>query len=189
MPGTPYAIAAGFAFGAAVSVTPFMGFHIALGALCAYLARASVLASVIGTVVGNPWTFPFIWVGIFKLGNILLGASAEELQTTRLTFSYLLANPWDVFLPMSVGGIVLSVPVWLAFYFPMRKAVATYQHRRFLRRQRKAAQPDVPIAPHRGRLKPAADARPQGVVHRTAPAERATEGTGEAEIDLKEREP
>ena len=35
LPGTPHSIAAGFASGAAVSFTPFMGFHFVLGALLA----------------------------------------------------------------------------------------------------------------------------------------------------------
>lgn len=138
MPGTPYAIACGFAFGAAISFTPFMGFHILFAGLMAYFARGSVLASAIGTVVGNPWTFPFIWLGIFKLGNLILGVGAEELQTHRLGFGYLLDHPWEVFLPMAVGGVIVFAPVWAAFFFPLRRAIAGYQHRRFLRRQRKA---------------------------------------------------
>ncbi|MBP5855871.1 DUF2062 domain-containing protein [Marivibrio halodurans] len=137
MPGTPYAIACGFAFGAAISFTPFMGFHILFAGLMAYFARGSVLASAIGTVVGNPWTFPFIWLGIFKLGNLILGVSAEDLQTHRLSFGYLLDHPWEVFLPMAVGGVTVFAPVWAAFFFPLRRAIAGYQHRRFLRRQSK----------------------------------------------------
>lgn len=158
LPGTPYSIAAGFAFGAAVSFTPFMGLHIAVGAGLAYLFRASMLAAVVGTVVGNPWTFPFIWVGIFKLGNLLLGVSAEELQTHRLSFGYLLEHPWEVFLPMAVGGVVLFAPVWAAFFFPLRRAIEGYQHRRFLRRQRKQLEQEGALAPHRGQLKPAENA-------------------------------
>lgn len=139
MPGTPYAIACGFAFGAAISCTPFMGIHILGACVLAYVARASVLAAALGTVVGNPWTFPFIWIGIYKLGNLILGVGAEELQTTRLSLGYLLEHPWEVFLPMAVGGLAVFGPVWAAFYFPLRRAVAGYQHRRFLRRQKKAA--------------------------------------------------
>jgi hypothetical protein len=37
--------------------------HFVLSALLAYIARANIIASAIGTVVGNPWTFPFIWWG------------------------------------------------------------------------------------------------------------------------------
>jgi len=73
LPGTPYSIACGFACGAAVSFTPFIGFHFILGALIAWAMRGNILASAIGTAVGNPWTFAFIWPGIFWLGRTILG--------------------------------------------------------------------------------------------------------------------
>ena len=76
LPGTSYSIAAGFACGAAVSFTPFVGLHFALGGLCAWLIRANIMAAVIGTAVGNPWTFPFIWTLIFNLG-VWIGAAGS----------------------------------------------------------------------------------------------------------------
>lgn len=57
---SPHAIALGFAAGAFVSFTPFIGFHFILAGLLAFSLRASIIASAIGTVVGNPVTFPFI---------------------------------------------------------------------------------------------------------------------------------
>ena len=29
--------------------------------------------SAIGTAVGNPWTFPFIWAAIYRTGAFILG--------------------------------------------------------------------------------------------------------------------
>ena len=63
--GTPYSIATGFACGVAISFTPFIGFHMILAALTAWLIRGNIIASAIGTIVGNPWTFPFIWLAVF----------------------------------------------------------------------------------------------------------------------------
>jgi len=137
MPGTPYAIACGFAFGAAISFTPFMGLHIFLAMLFAYLARASMLAATVGTVVGNPWTFPVIWVGIFELGNIVLGDSPGALEPRQLSLDYLMEHPWEVFLPMAVGGVLVFGPVWAAFFFPLRRAIVGYQEARVRRRFRK----------------------------------------------------
>lgn len=158
MPGTPYAIAAGFAFGAAVSFTPFMGFHLLLSAGLAYVARASVLAALAGTIVGNPWTFPIIWVGVFNLGNLILGLQGDALHAHHLTFGYLIERPWQVLLPMTVGGLTVFGFVWAAVYFPLRRGVAAYQRRRFLRRQRKAAAAEAATAPHhRPGARPAQD--------------------------------
>ena len=53
LPGTPYRIAAGFACGAAVSFTPFIGLHFLLAVLLALAVRGILVASAIGTVVVN----------------------------------------------------------------------------------------------------------------------------------------
>ena len=72
MPGSPYSLAAGFACGVAVSFTPLIGFHLVLAAVLAYLIRANVIASWAGTIFGNPWTFPFIFILLHKVGNYII---------------------------------------------------------------------------------------------------------------------
>ena len=71
--GTPYSVAAGFACGVAISFTPFIGFHLLLAAITAWIIRGNIISSAIGTLIGNPWTFPFIWVAVLSTGNYLLG--------------------------------------------------------------------------------------------------------------------
>ena len=84
--GTPYSIAAGFACGVAVSFTPFIGLHLVLAAITAWIIRGNVVSSAIGTIVGNPWTFPFIWVAVLSTGRFLLGdfASADHVNFIRI---------------------------------------------------------------------------------------------------------
>lgn len=143
LPGTPYSIAAGFACGAAISFTPFVGLHLAAGALFAWAIRGSVLASWIGTLVGNPWTFPFIWIFIYRLG-IWMGAGNEYSEDlnfsdffekvvqagTQLDFSYIFDIAWPVIWPMVVGGIPCSVVIWIGFFFPVKAMVARYHAKR-----------------------------------------------------------
>lgn len=137
MHGTPHAIAAGFAFGAAVSFTPFLGFHILIGAGLAFLFRVSVLAAAIGTIVGNPWTFPIIWVGIYNLGIQLMGMKGDEFAADGVGIAYLIDHFADVFIPMAVGGTPIAILVWLGFYFPIRSAIRRYQTARRDRRERR----------------------------------------------------
>ena len=135
LPATPYGIAAGFACGAAISFTPFMGFHIASAALIAWLIRGNVLASALGTVVGNPWTFPFIWMWIFHFGNWVLQTDATQTAPNSLTFQLILDHPDWLLWPMTVGGVPTAILVWFVFYWPIRQIVANYQHRRHCRRE------------------------------------------------------
>ena len=57
----PESIAIGLAWGAAVSFTPLLGFHILICFLGTFLMRGNLLAAAAGTIVGNPWTFPIIY--------------------------------------------------------------------------------------------------------------------------------
>ena len=156
LPGTPYALAGGFACGAAASFTPFVGFHFILAALIAWVTRANILASAIGTAVGNPWTLPFIWMWIHSLGN-WMGVSSSRINVTELNFPQLFGQLTEALLngnfssvidiagpvlwPMFVGGIPSAIMVWILFYFPLRKIVESYQRGRLERRRCKETPP------------------------------------------------
>lgn len=136
LPGSPYSIACGFACGAAVSFTPLIGFHFVIGALLALLLGGNVVASAIGTAVGNPWTFPFIWSAIFTLGRWILGHPNGTVLPDELTLSYIFNDTWHVLYPMLVGSAPVTVAAWLIFFWPCYKAVARYQALRAARRER-----------------------------------------------------
>ncbi|MEO3429770.1 DUF2062 domain-containing protein [Pelagibius sp. CAU 1746] len=144
LPGTPYRIAAGFASGAAVSFTPFIGLHFVLAALLALLVRGNIIAAAIGTAIGNPWTFPLIWIWTYSLGRWVLGADSLTALPDDLSFQHIFENPLEVLLPMVVGAIPTALVAWFVFFWPLQRTVAGYQkaRRRRLRRrlrQRSAA--------------------------------------------------
>ncbi len=144
IPGSSYSIAAGFACGAAISFTPFVGLHFILSAALAWLLRANIIASAIGTAVGNPWTFPFIWYWIHSLGN-WMGAAVEIKNhahtnyggffsklfeaAMNLDFTYILDTAWPIFWPMFVGSIPTAIVIWFVFYIPLKYLVSSYKSR------------------------------------------------------------
>lgn len=140
LPGTPYRIAAGFASGAAVSFTPFIGLHFVGAAALAFVLRGNLMASAIGTAVGNPWTFPFIWLWIFNFGQWLLGGNGATELPEHLSLQYIFDNPLQILWPMCAGGIPTAVVAWFAFFWPVKGAVARYQkaRRRRIRRRIRA---------------------------------------------------
>ena len=138
LPETPYRIAAGFACGAAISFTPFIGLHFVGAALLAVVLRANVVASAIGTAIGNPWTFPFIWAWIYTLGRWLTGREALYDLPTVLSLHYIFNRPLDVLLPMTIGGLPTAVVAWFAFFWPIHGAVVEYQRARRWRIRRRA---------------------------------------------------
>ena len=140
LPGSPYSIAAGFACGAAVSFTPFIGLHFFLGAVLAWLMGANLLASALGTAVGNPWTFPFIWTLIYTIGIWMLGFDVSHTLPEGLSMKYIFEEPQAVLLPMFLGSIPTGLVVWVGLFWPLRSIVAKYQKARRLRREKHRAE-------------------------------------------------
>ncbi len=143
LPGSSHTIAAGFACGAAISFTPFIGLHFVLAALLAWVIGANVIASAFGTAVGNPWTFPIIWVGIYRVGTMILGWNTGSGLSETLSMAYIFDHPVAVLLPMSVGGVAAGAAVWLVSYWGALAVAAEYGLLRRARAARRvAARPD-----------------------------------------------
>ncbi len=143
LPGTPYSLAAGFAFGAAISFTPFVGLHFLFGGILAWIFRANIIASAIGTAVGNPWTFPFIWASIYHVGYWMLGRdhSGEggfSADTIENFTNNLFHDGWqsvaDIFsavlFPMLIGSIPFFMVSWIIFFYPLRALIRKFHEKR-----------------------------------------------------------
>ena len=135
---TQHAIALGFALGVFVSFTPLIFFHLILAAILAWILRGNIIASALGTFVGNPFTFPFIWLGIYYLGALFLGEGALANLPSPLTGETLIAyaqtHVWDVFLPMMIGGVLMGGAAGILFYPIIYYLVGAYRRRRRRRR-------------------------------------------------------
>lgn len=149
MKATPYSLAAGFACGAAASFTPLVGFHFLAAALLAVCTRASMVASAVGTVVGNPWTFPIIWYTTYETGRFLgfgglvegdrinfvgrFGAALDALWEFDMGGVAHAAGP--ILVPMLAGGAVLGSIVWVIFFMLLYPLLTAYKRARELRLQ------------------------------------------------------
>lgn len=133
--GSTKSIASGFAFGASISFTPLPGVHIFTAAGLSFLTRGNILASVVGTLVGNPWTFPLMWWGAYKTGQFafsLFGAKISTMPET-ITWSYMVNeithHPMDLIVPWVTGGFILMVLSWPIFYILTYRMVAKLRHK------------------------------------------------------------
>ena len=121
-------LAKGFACGSMVSFTPFMGFHFFLAVIFAYIFRGNIVASLIGTFVGNPFTFPFIWIFIYNVGNIFF--KNDQNVSLELTFQSLFDQGYDILMPMLIGSLIVSIPIWLISYFTLKFLMSSFKKRR-----------------------------------------------------------
>jgi uncharacterized protein (DUF2062 family) len=132
--GTPHSIAMGLAFGAAISMTPFVGLHLVLTLLLCWAFGGQALAGLIGTFVGNPWTFPFIWIFTYRLGSAILGMEAGIHPTIELSLGDLLHSPFDTIAPMIgpmiIGSIPCAIAAWWLMYLPSKYLITGHRRRR-----------------------------------------------------------
>lgn len=130
--GTPYAIAIATAIGAGVSLTPFLGFHFLITFALAWLLRGNLIAGAIGTCLGNPLTFPFIWAATYEVGQFILrGRSVDApARLTNELASKSIDQIWPLIKPMLVGSVPLGLATGCVVYFAVHKAVSAYQDRR-----------------------------------------------------------
>lgn len=133
---TPYAISMGAAAGAFTSCTPFIGLHFVLAACIAFILRGNLIASAIGTSVGNPLTFPFIWAGTYELGHFFLGHSGQaEPEFGEQFYKQSFEQLWPLIKPMTFGAVPIGFAIGLATYLIVYQSVSVYQARRRLRFQ------------------------------------------------------
>jgi len=134
IPDTPASIAAGLAFGAAISFTPFIGLHLAFSIGVAWAARANLVAAAIGTLLGNPWTFPLIWLVTYKTGAAFLGLDGGLDISEFMAGFNLFENPYDylkpVLIPLLLGSVPYILGVWVLVYFPTKNLIEVKRRRR-----------------------------------------------------------
>ncbi len=130
--GTPYAIAMGAAVGAFASFTPFVGLHLILTVVLAWLLRANMIAGALGTAIGNPLTFPLIWASTFEIGQIILRGASDgapdrlEHELTNKSFEQII----PLIKPMLVGALPLGLIAGGLTYLIAYKGVSAYQQAR-----------------------------------------------------------
>lgn len=153
LPDTPERIARGIAAGMMSSFTPLFGLHFIAAALFARAIRGNILASLLGTFLGNPFTFPIIAEVSVQLGNWILGqGGGMHFPQIMAAMGYAWAELWynfvaivtggdpnwfrlrlfffRVFLPYLVGCIVPGLMVSTLVYFVSVPLIRRYQTRR-----------------------------------------------------------
>jgi hypothetical protein len=149
LPGTPESIALGLACGTAISFTPLIGAHFVLAVLIAWVLGGNLIASAIGTLVGNPWTFPAIWFGAYRLGRLIPGLSGADGVSPDFAALFsnmvkailerdmarLAQDVWPIWAPTMAGGVPLALATFWVTFWIARPAIASYQRHRRLRRE------------------------------------------------------
>jgi uncharacterized protein (DUF2062 family) len=129
---TPHAVALGFAAGVFTAVTPFLGTHMVVAALIAWLIGGSVVAALLGTFLGNPLTYPLFWYSTYEVGDLMLGGAAERrpIDLSAGIFQDSLDHLWPIIWPMTLGSLPVGLALAALSYVLVKPMVDAYKHRR-----------------------------------------------------------
>ena len=151
MKGSSHEIALGLACGISISFTPFLGLHALLAITLAWVLRGSMAAALIGTLFGNPWTFPFIWYFTYEIGKLFILGSINDASTQYLlpslkhemivlfilvkniflTTDYVLIkenfNTLNFIPTMALGSFPLVLISWFFSYFIFESIINSYK--------------------------------------------------------------
>jgi uncharacterized protein len=142
---SPHEIALGCALGAFVSITPLLGVQTLLAVVLSLILRANVPAAIVGTFVGNPLSWPFIWVSTYIMGLQMVGLEgafdpAAVQRNIQLLWSALLdPSPqlldataslfWPLLWPMLAGSVPLGLLTAAIVYYISRNVVRGWRLR------------------------------------------------------------
>ena len=115
----PAHIAAGFAVGVFISITPFFGIHTPMAIGAAFLFRLNKLTPITGAWVNTPFTVVPVLIASFKLGEYLLGNKPRPFNVNFDQLSWAAIRPYAdaILLGSSVIGLVAAVIGYFICYW------------------------------------------------------------------------
>ena len=128
--GNPREIALGFALGLFIGMSPTMGIQMFIAIFFAAIFKWSKIAAAAGAWITNPLTAPFLywltyWIGAKALSYKMKYPLPDELNLDALIC--MLKQAPEILWIMTVGGMILGIPVAIAGYYFSLSAILKYR--------------------------------------------------------------
>jgi hypothetical protein len=111
-------------------MTPFIGLHTIMAIFFAALFKWNKISATVGVWVTNPFTAPFIYGITYFIGKLCMGIEKGPELHTDLDFSIILTmlqKTPEIFLILTMGGIVVGLPLAIIGYYFSYSAISRYQ--------------------------------------------------------------
>ncbi|MDM8555272.1 DUF2062 domain-containing protein [Desulfococcaceae bacterium HSG7] len=128
--GHPHEIALGLALGLFVAMTPTMGFQMAIAICIATFFKLNKVAAGIGVWVTNPVTAPIIYPICYYIGSRIYSVPKSQTVGAGLNvklFYTLLVKAPELFIALTIGGVIIGLPLAVAGYYFAYSAIRRYQ--------------------------------------------------------------
>jgi hypothetical protein len=125
----PERIARGAALGVVCGILPTFGFggFIAFG--LAFLFKANKAAAILGSLITNPITTPFIWTFSIMLGSLILGREYSVLLE-KINNEGLVAGLTSAYIAFILGNVIMAAVLCYFTYKLVRNGVRAHRKRR-----------------------------------------------------------
>jgi uncharacterized protein (DUF2062 family) len=130
--GQPREIALGLALGIFMGISPLFGFQLILAVFIAALLKWNKIAAAMGTLISNPLTTPFIYTFAYYVGNMAMRNPAKGrlvIPRDLETVVRMLEEAPRLFLTLTVGTVLIGLPLAIAGYFLAHAAVLRYREK------------------------------------------------------------
>ncbi|MCH9692934.1 MAG: DUF2062 domain-containing protein [Gammaproteobacteria bacterium] len=121
-----------FSLGLFIAFLPTPG-HTLIAALLALMLRVNIPVAALSTWVSNPVTIFIMYPGAYHLGNVILGAPAQDVAFA-LSWDWLTHTFVTIWQPMLLGSVILGVGAALLGYVGLdllwRASIADYKSRK-----------------------------------------------------------
>jgi uncharacterized protein (DUF2062 family) len=128
--GNPREIALGFALGVFVGMTPFMGLHTAIAVPLAALFKWNKFSAALAVWISNPLTAPAIYGITYYTGAKVLFIQDGYKLPAEFSIDalfYTLRSAPEIIGILTVGGIVIGLPLAALGYYFSLKAILEYR--------------------------------------------------------------
>ena len=132
----PERLAAAWALGIGIGLSPLFGLHTVLALVLAVVLRLNKVDVLLGTLIINPWTLPFYFPVAVIVGRRVTGVRILPFAPARPEAFLHLAiwrdnAPWvrSVLLPWGVGAAIFSVLIGAGTYLLLRRLVLVHRTR------------------------------------------------------------
>jgi uncharacterized protein len=138
---SPERLAAAWALGIGIGLSPLMGLHTALALVLAIVFRLNKVDVVLGTLIINPWTLPLYFPVAIFVGKRVTGVRVPHFVRFHpeavLDMNVWRDNaPWlrSMLLAWGLGAAIFSLLVGVVTYFLLRRVIRVHRAHH-LRRQ------------------------------------------------------
>jgi len=128
--GHPREIAFGLALGLFVAMTPTMGFQMAIAICLATFFKCNKMSAGLGVWVTNPVTAPIIYPVCYYIGSRIYSVPKSQMvgveHDVKIFYTLLVKAP-ELFIALTIGGVIIGLPLAVAGYYFAYSAIHRYQ--------------------------------------------------------------